>query len=822
MPVDELSLGGEWSFRKSGEDKWYGAVVPGCSFLDLMRNGIIPDPFHRDNEEKVQWVNRCGWIYRKKFTFLRKAGEGERVFLECDGLDTLSTVKLNNHTLGETDNMFIPWRFDVTDTIADDNVLEVEFRPAVVDEKDLPPDVSRVADGLQGGPIFRRAAYFYGWDWGPRLSPTGIWKDIRLCVYRYARIEDVWVRQKTSHKRARLQVKVEVERFDGKEKNVTAYCTLKDPDGGTAACAESAVGGNGTLCFRFDVDDPLLWYPAGLGEQPLYTIEVELRDGTGTLLDEKTCRIGLRDLKLQRKKDDHGESFRFIVNGIPLFAKGANWIPADSFPPRVRREKYRQLLSDAVQANMNMIRVWGGGFYESDDFYELCDELGLLVWQDFMFACRVYRSDGAFLRQVADEVEKAVRRLRNHPCIALWCGNNEMEWGWSDWGWKEKYPPSAHRAYKRMFEKVLPRVVAREDPDRAYWPSSPSSGTPRRHPNDTRYGNVHFWEVWHKGKPFEAYTEITPRFITEFGFQALPSMETIKSFTTPEDRNLTSPVMESHQKNRRGNSLILQTMARYFRIPEGFEKTVVLSQIQQAEAIRIAVEHFRRNSNVTGGALYWQLNDCWPVISWSSIDYHGRWKALHYAAKRFFAPVAASCLRAGEEFELWGVNDTPNTFIGTLRWILQTTDGGVLKEDTLQVKLPRFKSKRLARVNVGEAAAVEGADRLLIAFELSDGEGNVSRGMQPMLEDKRMQWRKPGISWETNIRGDVLEVVIHSRYPARFVYLETPGTDTKWSDNFFHMASDETYIVHARLPMNVHPERIVSRLRVRSLRDTYR
>ncbi|MEO5951257.1 MAG: sugar-binding domain-containing protein, partial [Chloroflexia bacterium] len=669
-------LNGDWQFRQAGSEEWLVAEVPGGVHTDLLRLGLIPDPFVGDNEKMTQWVAETDWEYSRTWTADAALLAMDRVFLVCDGLDTLADVWVNGQLIGKAENMFRHYRWDVREIVkAGENQIKVAFRSPVRyaierNEKRPMPDVN---NPLAGGPYLRKAPSHFGWDWGPRLPAVGIWQEMRLEGYNSGRLTDVHVRQKHVNGAVMLSVAANIERYD--KKTLTLSVRLTGPDGRVQE-AEAKVGGKETK-VSIDVAEPQLWWPNDLGEQALYGVEVELKQGE-LLVDQKTYQVGFRTVELRQEKDEWGESFTFVINGVPVFGKGSNWIPADTFNTRITHSQLDHLLGSAAAAHHNMVRVWGGGFYESEDFYDLCDKYGLLVWQDFQFACAGYPLDEKeYLENVHGEVRDNIRRLRHRASLVLWCGNNEIESAWAEWGWNKPVNAPIMKAYEKFFHHILPGWVKEEDSDSAYWPSSPSSGDCFKEPNGLKKGDIHQWAVWHANKPFSQYRDTPARFVSEFGFQSLPELETIKTFAEEQDWNITSYIMEHHQRSPVGNEKIILYMLEHFRLPKDFESLVYLSQLLQLEAMRTGVEFWRRHP-ATSGALYWQLNDCWPVISWAGIDYYGRWKALHYASKRFFAPVMLSVDDAGTSMDVYVTNDGMEAWEGEVRWSLETLEGEVV------------------------------------------------------------------------------------------------------------------------------------------------
>jgi len=685
-------------FREAGTDEWLPVQVPGSVHTDLLALGRIPDPFVADNELRVQWVAERDWEYRLTFQVSPELLAEERVFLVCDGLDTLADVTFNGQPVGHAENMFRRYRWDVTEhLVGGDNEVRIVFLSptAYIREKQAKQALVSPSQSIPGGSYLRKAPCQFGWDWGPKLPPIGIWKDIRLEGYSVARLDDVHLRQRHSQPPSpslpptrgkgdvTVSADVTIERW--RDADLKAVLRLTAPDGQTweetGFFLKNPVS-EGHL--EIEVSDPQLWWPNGYpstslragGAQPLYEVQVALYQGE-TLCDRRTFQLGLRTLELRQESDEFGTSFTFVVNGIPIFAKGANWIPADSFPARVSDTHLEHLIRSAASAHMNMLRVWGGGFYEEERFYDLCDRYGILVWQDFIFSCGMYPDDEAFFENVRVEAVENIRRLRHRASLVLWCGNNEMEWGWVSWGWnKSEDYQRLKEAYDRMFHHFLPEICAAEDPDHPYWPSSPSSNTPFVDPNSVRAGDTHNWEVWHGNRPFSGYRDHNSRFVSEFGFQSLPPLETIRTYADESEWNMTSYIMEHHQRNAAGNGKIITYMTDHFRLPEDFESLVYLTQLLQAEAVRTGVEYWRRNRHRTSGTLYWQLNDCWPVASWASLDYFGRWKALHYAARRFYAPVLLSAAPPSSP-SLGGKEGGDGQ--RRIRWSLEALEGEVLK-----------------------------------------------------------------------------------------------------------------------------------------------
>jgi beta-mannosidase len=814
------SLNGDWKFRQIPGGRWQAAEVPGSVHLDLLRLGQIPDPFFADQEKQVKWVAETDWEYARDFEAAPELLRAERVFLCADGLDTLAEITLNGQAVGITDNMFRSYRWEVKDgLIPGGNQLRITFRSPVryITAKYKGQPLTCGMESIPGGTYLRKAACHFGWDWGPKLPPMGIWKDIQLMGAATARLSDVHVRQEHSGGGVQIEAALAVERW--RSAGLSARMVVTAPDGSSLTTASNFTGDEVRLAVI--IRHPQLWWPNGYGDQPLYRVQIQLVE-ENMLLDEREMTIGLRTLELRQAPDEWGESFTFIVNGTPIFAKGANWIPADTFPNRITGASLDRLVSSAAAVHMNMLRVWGGGYYETEHFYDLCDRYGILVWQDFMFACGIYPlGNPAFRENLAAETRETVRRLRHRACLALWCGNNEMETGWVEWGWSRPANRRLKAEYSQYFYHDLPELVSAEDPDHAYWPSSPSSGQAFQAPDSQDRGDAHYWDVWHGRKPFSAYSQQYPRFMSEFGFQSLPPLRTIKSFAEPSDWNLTSYVMEHHQRSGVGNELILSQMAAHFRIPKDFASLVYVSMILQAEGIRYGVEHWRRSKQRVSGTLYWQLDDNWPVISWSSIDYYGRWKALHYAARHFYAPALLSVERDAERLALYVTSDLREDCAGVLSWSLQTLDGKIIQSGDSQVSIPALQSQRVAELDFSTVMRELDPFRMFFYAELALPGQPTSRQFIAFVPDKHLALEDPGLEARLEADGARIIIRVTARSLARFVELQFARVDTVFSDNYFTLPAGATREVSCLLPEGWTLEQVRAELELRSLFDSY-
>ena len=815
------SLAGAWEFRKAGTEEWLPASVPGGVHTDLLALGRIPDPFVGDNEKRVQWVAEADWEYRYPFDVAPELLRQPQIWLVCDGLDTLATVSLNGRELGRAENMFRQYRWDVRTLLeAGENDLRIAFNSPVsfAAAQQAIRRMPGVSQAIPGGPYLRKAPCQFGWDWGPQLPPIGIWKDIRLEGASDARLSDVHLRQRHTDGQITVTAALSTERWT--ESPLTAKLVVTAPDG-EFFVGETAVAQTNSTTIDLTISQPQLWWPNGYGAQPLYRASVELYQADG-LLERREYQLGLRTLELRQQPDEWGRSFTFVVNGLPIFAKGSNWIPADSFPTRISDAHLEGLIRTAAETHQNILRVWGGGFYEEERFYDLCDRYGILVWQDFIFSCSVYPfNDADFAENIRVEVVENIRRLRHRASLALWCGNNEMEGGWAEWGWKGPEYEDLKAAYDEFFHQTLPTWCAAEDPDRVYWPSSPSSDTPFENPNSNQQGDAHYWDVWHGRKPFTAYRDQYPRFMSEFGFQALPPLATIRTYADEADWNITSYVMEQHQKNDSGNALMVAQLLDLFRLPKDFDALVYLSMVLQAEGIRYGVEHWRRHPRRVSGTLYWQLNDCWPVASWSSLDYFGRWKALHYAARRFYAPLLLSIEDKPSEQDIYLTSELSETWEGSVRWSLEMLDGKVLEAGEEPVKAAPFDVTPVCRLDFSSRLNDDLRRELIFIAELWQGGQILSRQTAFFVPTKHLALAEPAISAHLRVEQGQVRIELASQSLARLVECALEGADVVFSDNYFDLPAGRTVNISAPLLAGWTPSQAQAALKVRSVYDSY-
>ncbi|HEX8352471.1 MAG TPA: glycoside hydrolase family 2 protein [Pyrinomonadaceae bacterium] len=823
-----LRLDGGWTFREAGRGAWRKASVPGSVHTDLLAAGLIEDPFYRDNERGLQWIGKTDWEYRTAFDATAALLGRRHVELVFEGLDTYADVFVNERRVLSADNMFRTWRVGAKAALkAGANTLRVVFRSPVNEVlprmKALGYELPAANDqGEKTSPHTRKAPYHYGWDWGPRFVTSGVWRPVTLEAWDGPRLSDLHVVQNRLGKdSAQLTAEVEVVSSG----DAGAVLVVDDPNDRRVSARRRVrlAAGTNRFALKLDVPAPRLWWPAGMGPQSLYTLRARLFTGAGggRPSDEISTRVGLRTVELRQQPDEAGKSFAFVVNGVPVFARGANWVPADSFPARVTRERYRRLLESARDANMNMVRVWGGGYYEADDFYELCDELGLLVWQDFMFACSMYPGDEKFLESVRAEAVDNVRRLRNHASVALWCGNNEVETAWHHWGWKQSLPAKLWDDYKKIFHGVLPEVVAEHDPSRAYWPSSPSSNL-EEDADSQRVGDVHYWEVWHASKPFAEYEKQRPRFMSEYGFQSFPSIETVNAYTLPSDHDIQSPVMLAHQKHPRGNQLIREYMLREYPEPKDFESFLYASQVLQAEGMRVGAEHLRRIMPHNMGSLYWQLNDCWPVASWSSVDYFGRWKALQFYARRFYNPLLVSPHAGGGRVDVHVVNDRPEPTPARLVVSLMDFGGRVLASEVRDLTVAPLRGDSYISLPLDKLLGGRDAKAVFLLAELHVGGRVVSSNTHYFRPFKELSLAAPRVTATAAPARGGFKLTLTTDKLARAVYLSADGSEGSFTDNFIDLIPGRPAEVEFRAGRGTRLEDFRKRLKVRTLVDAFR
>jgi len=832
MITREINKG--WTFRQVGESQWIPATVPGTVHTDLMENGVIDDPYYRLNELDVQWIDKVDWEYKTSFLADGSVLGRDRIQLDFKGLDTYADVYLNGDQILAADNMFREWKADVKEVLNEgENELRILFRSPIakgLEKYDASEFVYPGAendqaargevDGAKRVSIYtRKAGYHYGWDWGPRLVTSGIWRPVWLKAWDIACIDNLQIIQhEVSEEKASFTAVFEIEA----EKNRKAKITVKNDEKTLASASVQLQEGIQKYEVDFEIQNPQLWWTNGLGGAYLYNISGELKTGERTISED--TRIGIRTLELVREKDGHGTSFYFKLNGHPVFMKGANIIPNDMFVPRVTNENYRTMIETAKNSNMNMLRVWGGGVYEEDIFYDLCDENGILVWQDFMFACAMFPNDKPFLENIRQEAIDNVKRLRNHPSIALWCGNNEILTAWNTWGWKgiaerqgSDVPGKVWQAYVDIFHKTLPEVVEEFDPSRSYWGSSPSSGLGIQ--ADLVNGDEHYWGVWWGKEPFETYATHLARFMSEYGFQSFPEFSSVKKYTAPEDHDIYSEVMKSHQRSSIGNETIEYYLLKEYKRPKDFEAFLYVNHVLQAEGIKFALEGHRRAMPFTMGSLYWQLNDVWPVASWSSTDYYRKWKALQYYVKKGFEQVLISPYEDGLKLKVGIVNDRLEQVNAQLNLKLMDFEGRVVWERASLVEIPANSSRDYFNENKNEFLYRKDTRNLLFSAELIENGKTLSRNIFFFRPFKEL--RVPASQIDFTIAGadSGFNIELKTDKLAKNVCLQMGDEKGFFSDNYFDMLPGEKVTVH--LKTDISEEKLNELFTVRTLEEAF-
>lgn len=802
--IQTLSLDGSWEFAQAGKNDWLPATVPGCIHTDLLATKRIPDPFYRDNEDKVQWVGETSWAYRRNFDITPELLKHQQLLLRCEGLDTLATIKINGKDVGSADNMFRVWEYDVKSVLhPGKNEIEVTFAspfPYMEEKKkqQVTPD-KRIRDRS----FLRKEPCQFGWDWGPSLVTCGIYKKISIVAFDTARLSDVLILQDHSQK-GQVTLTTQVAAETSPATALRAVVTVRDNNQKEVGKADIPLK-DGKGSGMITIKEPKLWWPNGMGDHPLYTVDTQLLDAEGHPLDQSSKRIGLRTLKmLSGDRAPGGLPLRFEVNGVEYFSKGANCIPYDSFSNRVTPEIMRRYVADAVAANMNTLRFWGGGYYEEDELFDLCDEMGMVVWLDFKFACSSYPTpDAAFMENVKKEAQDQLVRLRHHPCIGVWCGNNEI--------WMMK--AMQRDEYYKLFRTLLGDQVKKFAPQANYAQGSPDCG------------DKHYWAVWHGGKPFEAYRDQSG-FMSEFGLQSFPEPRSVRLYTDESDRgSISSPVMVSHEKNSgaKGIAKIQKYMDMYFKPAKDFDSALWLSQIMQAYGIKIGAESWRQNMPKSMGCVVWQYNDCWPVASWSSVDYYGHWKALQYAARHFYEPLLVSGLEHPEKgtVDLFVTSDLSEACKGNVTWMATDVNGKVLEQGSKAVDIPARHSQLVSTIDLSKQTQALGAKGVLTWMKLEVGGKTVSENLVLFTAPKEIDLVDPQIHAGVTESKDGFEVTLTAQKPALWTWLSLKDADARYSDNFVHLApgSPKTITVNPAQKMSLQD--FQKKLEIKSLYDTY-
>ena len=830
---ETIILNRGWMFAQSGTDKWLPATVPGTVHQDLLNHELLPDPFFGTNEKKIQWVENEDWEYKTTFTVTGEQLSRGAAMMTFEGLDTYADVYLNGALLLKSDNMFVGYSVSVKEVLRQgENKLHVFFRSPVKETLpqwasngfDYPADNDHSDKKLS---VFtRKAPYSYGWDWGIRMVTSGIWRPVTLRFYDVAAIGDYHVKQLSlTDRQAEISNELEINSISsGKEEaEIIVSCSLKDGQPLIVRRPVVLNPGINHVKIPVEIKDPVRWMPNGWGEPVLYdfTAQVVCR---GKTVASEHHRIGLRTVRLVNEKDEHGESYYFEVNGIPMFAKGANFIPNDILLPSMTDERYATLFRDIREANMNVIRVWGGGTYEDNRFYDLADENGILIWQDFMFGCTIYPADPVFLKRVSEEVDYNIKRLRNHACLAMWCGNNEILEGLKYWGWQTRYTPEVYeefyRNYDKLFRELLPSKVKEWDEGRSYIHTSPYFSNWGR-PDSWNIGDSHNWGIWYGKKTFESSDTEIGRFQSEFGFESFPEMKTIATFASPEDYEIESEVMTAHQKSSLGNDLIRTYMERDFIVPEKFEDFVYVGLVLQGQGMRYCFEAHRRNRPYCMGTLYWQLYDSWPVVSWSGIDYYGNWKALHYQAKRAFAPLIVNPIHENGNLNVYLLSDKLEDSAGmTLEMRLMDFNGRKLQQESVKVEAPANSSVKVFGKPLDEWADEGQRKECYLLLSLKDRQGReIARDIHYFVPTKDLNLPRAVVKSKLKVSDGRCEVTLSSSKLAKDVFVQIPYQGARFTDNFFDLLPGETrkiVITSPEIRKGVVPE-----ISIKHIRETY-
>lgn len=790
----------EWKMREVGSLEYLTTKVPATVLSVLLDNGLIEDPFFRDNETSCMNLFEKDYEFSRMFSITGEHLLEDQIELVFYGLDTLTDIYINDEKLASTSNMHRTYRYSIKDKVrAGANELRIVFHSPLryIQEYKIAGEekiIDYTPNGCtKGNQYIRKAHASFGWDWGPKLPDIGIFRNVELHAYSKVQIEQVFIDQVHENGQVCLYIDPILKITDKIPFEIVVSVTGQQDVSKVIRMPEEdmTITEKGENELVVVIDDPKYWWPNGIGPQNLYKVKVQVRK-SDNIFDEKKFNIGLRTITVSREKDEYGQEFSFVVNGHKIFAFGANYIPEDAVLPRVTYEKTKELIKNAAKANFNCLRVWGGGYYPGDDFYDLCDQYGIIVWQDLMFACNIYELNAKFEKEIIEETRDNVRRIRHHACLGLWCGNNEIEAAWKTTEEFKKASPYLKADYIKMFEYILPKTVKEEDDKTFYWASSPSSGGCFDEPDNENKGDAHYWDVWHGQKSFTDYKNHYFRFLSEFGFQSFPSIKTIESFTEPEDRNIFSYVMEKHQKNDLANGKIMHYLSENFMYPKDFEGVVYVSQLLQGMAIKYGVEHLRRNRGRCMGTLYWQFNDNWPVASWSSVDYYGRWKALHYMAKQFYQPLCGSLVRVENKeadgryiYKAYVVNDSFEDVSFTIRQTLYDMDGKEIVRFEDKSRAFSGKVVELKEHDYDRYVKSRGERNVYIQAEFAFNNGKVYTVTETFVPYKYLNLKMPMITYDANEQEDRYDVTITADTFVPFASLELMTHDGVFEDNVF-------------------------------------
>ena len=816
-----ITLNGQWRMKQAGESQWNEGKVPGTVYTDLLAGKMMKDPYVGENEDEVCQLSNYDYIYEREFRITEETFLNDRNLLVCKGIDTIADIEINGKRIGSCNNMHREYEFDVTNFLKKgENKIRIYFHSPLkyiqkLYEKKPLWGVTSTVPGYQ---YIRKAHCMFGWDWGPKLPDMGIWRDIYIEEMRTARIQNVQIRQKNGDELSRLHITMNNEILGNAGEGLTAECEIFDPEGRSIAVLTG--GAKQQQTFRTGIEKPERWWPNGYGEQKLYQVCVRLKK-KDHVIDEKTVRFGIRDLTIVRRPDEWGAGFTFCINGLEIFAKGANYIPEDSIFGKRSRERTQQLLKDCCSANFNCIRVWGGGCYPDDYFYDLCDELGLMVWQDFMFACAVYDLTDSFYENIKLEVRDNIIRLRDHPSLGMWCGNNEMEGAWVGWGIPQNQ--KLKQDYLTMFERLIPQMVEKYDPDRFYWPASPSSEGGFEDPFDEGRGDAHYWDVWHGKKPFEDIESKYFRFSSEYGFEAIPSMKTLKTVIHEDQFNIVSPEMEKHQKcidNGPGNVTLMYYLLQYYQLPSNFEGMVYATQSLQSDFLEMAIRHFRSHRERCSGSTYWQINDTYPTISWSTLDYYVRWKGAHYVVKRSYGQLI-SYVEIGEDHRARLYVSSDATMSMPLNYKIELIDQekGVLHSENRDIVAEPLTSACVTAFRMPEMTE-ESRRNCYIHYEISRNSEILDSGNRLLERPKKFHFLNPELNYA--IVG--FKIVVSASQFARRVGIEFEDLDVILSDNYFDLLPGEVktiWVQEVRSHQSASGRRLAESIRLTSNYDIH-
>ncbi len=843
----EQTIHQNWQFNQVGKTDWLKAKVPGCVHTDLLDHGLIPDPYYRDNETLVQWVETEDWQYQTTFDVDQSVFSKPNIELQFQGLDTYADVYLNDSLILHADNMYRSWTIGCKKLLkSKGNTLRILFHSAVneglkkaaLHTYRLPNHNEKTVNERKVSSQTRKSPHHFGWDTHPRLVTCGVWRPIVLTGWSDAKMENNFFEPvKIETKQAEYNIKTSINADVSKKYKLSVY--LNNSGKPVSQKDVFLKKGANQDSISLTIKNPELWWPNGMGKPNLYTAKVVLADETG-VIDEKTTKIGVRTIEVVRDKDSIGRSFYFKVNGVPLFIKGSNYVPADALVTRVTTEQYQSTIAAARESNLNLLRVWGGAIYENDIFYDLCAENGILVWQDFMYACSMYPGEPEFLENIEAETIENVKRLRNNPALAIWCGNNELISGWKEWDWPHKPELNISKTdsaqifhdYLKIFNDIIPSVIRQYNPQTFYWPSSP--GSDPGVPNSLTSGDLHYYLVWYGSKSIQDYKIAIPRFMSEYGVQSLPSSFTLKKYLSPEDENLFSPVMMHRQKSvmpwvtpdMEGNKMLMRYLNEDYNEPKDFQSLIYLSQLFQADAIKIASEAHRQNKPYCMGSMYWQFGDAWPNIGWSVIDYLGKKKAAYFIAKKAFKNIAVitalsdTVTDPGSLVNVYINSDSLKAVEGKLSIKLLTFAGKVVYQKEMDVQVQPLSNKIFFSIRAAELLKGQDKNELVLSTVLTQNGKAIADNLLYFDHCKFLKFQNPEIKTEVVQDSEGCEIILSGSSLAKGVYLSLPNGDDGFSDNFFDLLPNQKLRIKLKTQLSINE--IESKLSIRSLSDSYK